>query len=138
MLGQIFDGMVLLTLTVGIHGLVLGWSLRNLLSHRGDLDSPSTFLMVWTLSRLAIIVVMAHLFEILLWAIYFDWRDVIDGIELAFYFSAVTYATIGYGDIVPPDSWRLVSAMEGLTGILMCGWSGGYFFAVVARLYRLT
>ena len=36
----------------------------------------------------------------------------------------VTYATIGYGDIVLPQPWRVLAAMEGLTGILMCGWSG--------------
>jgi hypothetical protein len=51
------------------------------------------------------------------------------------YFSAVTYATIGYGDIVPPENWRMLAAMEGLTGILMCTWSGGFFFAIVSRMY---
>jgi hypothetical protein len=39
-----------------------------------------------------------------------------------------------------PEPWRLHAAMEGLTGILMCGWSGAFFFAAVNRLYlaRMT
>jgi hypothetical protein len=31
--------------------------------------------------------------------------------------------------------WRLLSGVEALTGILMCGWSTGFFFAVVSRIY---
>ena len=52
----------------------------------------------------------------------------------ALYFSAVTYTTTGYGDLVLPQVWRLVGAIEALTGILMCGWSTGFFFAVVNRI----
>ena len=54
----------------------------------------------------------------------------------ALYFSAVTYTTTGYGDLVLPQEWRLVGAIEALTGILMCGWSTGFFFAVVSRMFR--
>ena len=55
--------------------------------------------------------------------------------QSALYFSAVTYTTTGYGDIVLPEDWRLVGAIEALTGILMCGWSTGFFFAIVSRMY---
>jgi hypothetical protein len=52
----------------------------------------------------------------------------------ALYFSAVTYTTTGYGDLVLPADWRLIGGVEALTGILMCGWSTGFFFAVVSRM----
>lgn len=52
----------------------------------------------------------------------------------ALYFSAVTYTTTGYGDLLLPTDWRLVGAVEALTGILMCGWTTGFFFAVVSRV----
>jgi hypothetical protein len=51
----------------------------------------------------------------------------------ALYFSAVTYTTTGYGDLVLAPEWRLVGAIEALTGILMCGWSTAFFVAVVSR-----
>jgi hypothetical protein len=38
---------------------------------------------------------------------------------------------------VLPERWRLVGGIEALTGILMCGWSTGFFFAVVGRMYQL-
>ncbi|KGJ02386.1 Ion channel [Paracoccus halophilus] len=136
MLTQIIDGVILVTLTVAIHSLVLGWSLRGVEARQSAARAalPARVLL---LARLAILVIFAHLFEIVVWGVYYDWRGVLDGLEQSFYFSAVTYATIGYGDVVPPHEWRVLASVEGLTGILMCGWSGGYFFAVVSRIYRL-
>jgi hypothetical protein len=49
--------------------------------------------------------------------------------------AGVTYATVGYGDLVLPKPWRMLGLVEGLTGILMCGLSAGLFFAVVSRIY---
>jgi hypothetical protein len=54
----------------------------------------------------------------------------------AAYFSAVTYTTTGYGDLVLPPAWRMVGAVEALTGILMCGWSTGFFFAIGSRMHE--
>lgn len=137
MLGQIIDGTLLVVITIAIHSLILGWSLHGVRARKLAAAEASFASTVWLLSRLAVLVIFAHLFEILIWGLYYDWRGVIDGIEQSFYFSAVTYATIGYGDVVPPMAWRVMASMEGLTGILMCAWSGGYFFAVVSRLYHL-
>jgi hypothetical protein len=53
--------------------------------------------------------------------------------ELAFYFSAVTYATIGYGDLVLPKEWRMLGPIEDFTGILMFGLSTAFFFIVVSK-----
>jgi len=56
-------------------------------------------------------------------------------LQAAAYFSGVTYTTTGYGDLVLPEAWRLVGAIEALTGILMCGWSTGFFFLIVSRRF---
>lgn len=127
----------LLAVTVAIHAAVLGGILRRLDRRRvvpsqAPGFAPITRLLVW----IAACVVLAHLAEITVWGVFYAWRDVMPDLETALYFSAVTYATIGYGDIVPPDDWRLVAGVEGLTGILMCSWSGGFFFAVVSRVHE--
>lgn len=131
---QFFQGILLIILTVAIHATVFGWCISRL---RIDQPLPRRSFASDTLflSRLAIWVILAHLLSIVLWGLFFYWRQVMPDAEIGFYFSAVTYATIGYGDIVPPTEWRLLAAMEGLTGLLMCAWSGGFFFAVIARMY---
>jgi hypothetical protein len=80
-------------------------------------------------------MVLLHLVEITLWALFYLWKGAIGDLQTAVYFSAVTYTTTGYGDVVLPENWRLVGGVEALTGILMCGWSTGFFFAVVSRTY---
>ena len=81
-------------------------------------------------------MVLFHLVEITVWASFFVWQDAMPDLSSALYFSAVTYTTTGYGDLVLPMEWRLVGAVEALTGILMCGWSTGFFFAVVNRMLQ--
>jgi hypothetical protein len=87
---------------------------------------------------LAAWMILLHLFEIAVWAFFFQRNGTMPDAASALYFSAVTYTTTGYGDLVLPPEWRLLSGVEALTGILMCGWSTGFFFAVVARMFDST
>jgi hypothetical protein len=84
---------------------------------------------------LAAWMILLHLLEISVWAMFFQRNGTMPDAASALYFSAVTYTTTGYGDIVLPYDWRLLSGVEALTGILMCGWSTGFFFAVVTRMF---
>jgi voltage-gated potassium channel len=133
MLIRVIQGLLLLALTVAMHAFVLGSLLKHVQESLAAL--PTRFgSQSRLLIRVAAVTVLAHLAEIALWAAFFVWKEALATFELAFYFSAVTYATIGYGDVVLPEPWRLLAAMEGLTGILMCGWSAAFYFAVVTRL----
>ena len=90
----------------------------------------------WLLIRVASWLVLLHLLEISIWALLYTWGHAIPDAHAAFYFSSVTYTTTGYGDIVLPEAWRLIGGVEALTGILMCGWSTGFFFAILSNIYR--
>ena len=68
--------------------------------------------------------------------LFYLWRGCLPDAETAFYFSGATYATIGYGDVVLAKPWRLLAPIEGLMGILMCGLSAGYLFAVLSHVYQ--
>lgn len=85
--------------------------------------------------RFTSMIICLHLAEILLWACFFRWQC-LPTWESAFYFSASSYSTVGYGDIVLPWMWRVLGPVEGLTGVLMCGVSVSLLFAIVARLVK--
>ena len=89
----------------------------------------------WLFIRLAGWIILLSLSEITVWALFYVWKDALPDLQSALYFSAVTYTTTGYGDIVLKEQWRLVGGVEALTGILMCGWSTGFFFAIVSRMF---
>jgi hypothetical protein len=78
-------------------------------------------------------IVCLHVLEILLWAGFYRWKCFATW-ESASYFSATSYSTVGYGDLVLPPTWRMVGPVEGLTGVLMCGLSASLLFAIVTRL----
>jgi voltage-gated potassium channel Kch len=122
----------LLAVCVAIHAFGLTSALRWLRGRPSLMDGnflPAT----WMLIRVAGWVLILHLLEISLWAFVYFWSQALPDLDSAFYFSGVTYTTTGYGDIVLPQPWRMVGAVEALTGILMCGWSTAFFFAVVTR-----
>jgi len=81
-------------------------------------------------------LVLLHLTEISIWALFYLWRGCLPNTETAFYFSGVTYTTMGYGDVVLAKPWRLLAPVEGLMGVLMCGLSTGYFFVVGNFIYQ--
>jgi voltage-gated potassium channel Kch len=125
---------VLLSLCIVVHALMMTALLRR--SSRAIGEARMRFWPVtWLLIRLAAWIVGAHLVEIAIWASYYGWHQMFPDAETSFYFSAVTYTTVGYGDLVLPERWRIIAGVEGLTGILMCGWSTGLLFALVNRMY---
>ena len=78
-----------------------------------------------------------HGAEIWLYAFLYLALGAIDGLRDAIYFSTITYGAIGYSDAVMAERWRLVSAIEGINGIILLGWSTAFFITVVARLRRI-
>ena len=124
----------LLALCVTIHATGVTVALRKVRIHAGK--RPRAWRWVLLFIRIAVWIVLLHLLEIGAWAVVYVWDEAIPDLQSALYFSAVTYTTTGYGDLVLSKDWRLVGAIEALTGILMCGWSTGFFFAVVSRLYK--
>jgi voltage-gated potassium channel len=83
--------------------------------------------------RLTTAFIGLHLLEILLWAGFYRWLC-FPSWESAFYFSASSYATVGYGDVVLPWMWRTLGPVESIIGVLMCGLSASFLFAIVSRL----
>jgi hypothetical protein len=49
------------------------------------------------------------------------------------YFSAITYATVGFGDAVPVGAIRFLAGVEALTGFVMITWSASYTFLEMQR-----
>jgi len=132
MIANLFFAFCLVAMTVIIHAAGIALVLNRI--WRSPARPETGFWPIsWLLIRLAWWLILVHLLEIAVWAFFFWWQKCLPDAESSFYFSGVTYATIGYGDLVLPKEWRLFGPVEGLIGILMCGLSTAFFFAVVIR-----
>jgi voltage-gated potassium channel len=83
--------------------------------------------------RLTGLIIGLHMAQILLWAGFYR-ATCIPSWESAFYFSTASYSTVGSGDVLLPQMWRSLGAVESITGVLMCALSASFLFAIVMRL----
>ena len=83
-----------------------------------------------------LILFVGLLFQVGLWAALFVRLRQFDSYATAFYHSMVNFSSLGYGDIVMSEKWRLLGAMEATGGILMFGISTGVGLAVFSTLIR--
>lgn len=134
MLRQLPYTALLLATSVVIHAVVLTWLFRQSTRWPG-LTKSGFFTSTWHMIFVAWWIVLAHLTEIVVWALFYTWKGLFPDLVTAGYFSIVTYTTVGYGDLLPSEQWRLLAGVEALTGILMSGWSAAFFFSLASRWY---
>jgi voltage-gated potassium channel len=80
-------------------------------------------------------LLLLHLAEAIVWALFFLLIGLLPDLEAAAYFSLTSYTTVGYGDLLLKEPWRLLGPIEAAVGILMLGWSTGILVALITRIY---
>lgn len=118
------------------HLVGLGLLIRLLQSHTRLFSKlrimPLTLLLAATVGIIAI-----HSVEIWTYAGLYLTLHAFKDFEEALYFSTVTYASIGYGDLLMPKPWRILAAIEGAAGVIMLGWSTAFLVSLLAQLKML-
>ena len=131
---QIVAAVLLLSVTLCLQcaGMIalIEW-LRRVLTRDTHKQGPTYSAVLVVKSMLSIVVL--HGLVVVLWASFYRVRC-FPSWDLAFYFSASSYSTVGYGDVVLPCNWRMLGPLESITGALMCGISVSVLFALVTRL----
>ncbi len=136
---ELLLGSAIFMLTVVIQ-VVAVMALVGFLKRRdrlGRLDS-SFWYGTAALSGAMLIMFAGHLCQVALWAWLFKWIGEFESFKTAFYHSAVNFSSLGYGDMVMSDRWRLLGALEAAGGILMFGLSTALGFAVISGIFRLS
>ena len=82
----------------------------------------------------ALVLLASFLMQIALWAYVSILCGEFTAFEHAFYHSAVNYTTLGYGDLVMSERWRLLGPLEAANGVLMGGLAAAGLFAVLTKL----
>lgn len=85
---------------------------------------------------------LVHLIHALVWAVFIGWLPATK-VDFAtpgdlFYYSVVTFTTLGYGDITISSEWRMLSGFEAINGIMLIGWSTALMYSLIQRIFRST
>jgi len=128
-------GMLLLILTTFVHAVAMTFARDMVKSHAGRLRQQLRTFPLYHVLGIILLMFVALFLEVCLWALTYLLLGAIEGLERALYFSMVTFTTLGYGDVVLPAKWSLLSAIEAANGIIMFGWTTAIVIAVVQRVY---
>jgi hypothetical protein len=127
----------LTSLTVAVHGIGMILALWRFEAIWPRLSSRLTiFRGMWLTLRLVVLILTIHFIEAALWGIGLHMLRIFPDFETAIYFSAASYTTVGYGDVVLPERWRLLGPLVAMLGMLMFGWSTGVLFFIVMKLHE--
>jgi hypothetical protein len=90
----------------------------------------------YALSMVLLLLFTGHMVQMALWAMLFMYLGEFHDFLTAFYHSTVNFASLGYGDIVMSERWRLLGALEASNGVLMFGLSAGTLLSVMSHLFE--
>ena len=126
-LDEIGWGLVLLALTIAIHAVVTFQILRvtHALWKRMD-RARSRELGVGIIILTLWLIVLVHLGEVVIWAVFFVWKGAQPNVSSAFYNGLLNYTMLQAGYL--PLRWRLLEGMLGIAGLLAFAWSTTIFF----------
>jgi hypothetical protein len=123
--------------TVVIHGLGGAAATRRVAeAWEAQRGRPSRLVTEFLVAQLVGTLLLLHLVEATVWALFFGLIGGMPSLESALYFSLASYTTVGYGDVVLSGPWRLLGPIEAAVGVLMLGWSTGILVTVIGMMYR--
>ena len=125
---------VCLLLHVATIVLLADWMLDHHEKRREQMGMPGyAILLIFAFS----VIIVLHMVEIGLWGVLYFARSLFPDLETSLYFSITSYTTIGFGDVLLPPAWRLLGGIEGVTGVLLCGLSTAFVFAIVNAMVQI-
>jgi hypothetical protein len=83
------------------------------------------------------VLLVAHIAEVITWSLAYAVFEIIPSEADVLYFAFVNYTTLGYGDVVPVERWRLLGPMAAMNGVLLFGWSTAVIFEVLRQAMRI-
>ena len=69
-----------------------------------------------------------------IWAATFLMLGVFETLEPALYFSVVIFTTLGFGDVILTEQWRLLTGISAANGLLLIGLSAAFLVEFLSKL----
>ena len=134
--GLLIIGSALIVTTVVIHVIGLSLALAFFHTWGGRIVTRGKYAgLLIVLSVTVLGIFFLHALEMFCWALLYMWLGEFETLERALYFSAVTFTTLGYGDITLNRDWQLLSGFEAANGIILVGVSTAFIFAILRGLH---
>jgi hypothetical protein len=125
--------MTIVSITIGALVIVLGaeqLQARESWLRRGALLQKHVFV----LAMMTTWLVFGMIIVMLIWAVALHALGIFTSLEPALYFSMISFTTLGFGDVILPDEWRLLSGFIAMDGFILFGLNTAFLFEALRRL----
>ena len=131
---EIALGAVLLVASTLLHGVGMYIVQQRFDQHWPTADEAGAKRQL-VLSGLILLMLATHLLGVLIWSIAILVIGALGNMRDAFYFSLVTYTTLGYSDVMLPQTWRLLAPIMAMSGLFAFGWTTGVLVSIVGQAH---
>lgn len=136
MLTQILLGILLTTLTALLAGGAYAVVSQAILSRRRSWlnrkpHAPKRAVLLAVCVFLMMLMIAG---SVLIWSLTFLALGIFADLEASLYFSLVAFTTLGFGDVLLPEDWRILGAMTAANGLLNFGLLTAMLVDVLRRL----
>ncbi len=136
MFRQLLVGGAVSLVNIAIHAAVMATvvgTARRVL--KWEHHQPQAWLAAAMVATVGVLMV-AHIAEVIVWSLAYAILGAAPTGADVLYFAFVNYTTLGYGDILPVERWRLLGPMAAMNGVLLFGWSTAVIFEVLRQAVR--
>ena len=133
---QLAVGSLLMALATGIQTLFIGVaiSMRPHLVRR--IGSPALWPFTLLVTGVALWMLLGQTVGVWIWAIALFVLGAFEAFEPSLYYSLSAYTTVGFGDVLPTENWRLMGTMAGANGMLAFGLAAAALVNLVGNIRR--
>lgn len=134
---QIAIGAALIVITIALAAFGFMLMEAALIRARRFLFKPPFRTKLFVLLVLVVLwILLVATSGVWLWAAVFVWLDLFATWEAAVYFALVTFTTLGFGDVLLPLEWRLLSGMAAINGLLIIGLQTAMLIELLRQVRR--
>ncbi|MBT8364289.1 MAG: two pore domain potassium channel family protein [Deltaproteobacteria bacterium] len=137
---KLATGLGMMVLTIIIHALFMVGGVKVAKWQRSRFgDVGKEMVKAVQLSVLTVWMFLAIVLEAGLWALLYLFNPLIEALpdmETAFYFSMVTFTTLGFGDVVLTGPWRTLASIQAANGVIIFGWTTALIFYFIQYIYQ--
>lgn len=121
MMSNLLIGLVTMMVCLSLQSVLLVYARKYYQNHTDWLIRPSLGGNLAVMNVVMMLLVLGNLGQIGIWALIFIWLGEFSEFTTAFYHSGVNFTSLGYGDIVMSEQYRLLGPIQSVNGVLMIG-----------------
>jgi hypothetical protein len=125
-------------LNIAIHALVMTIVVRVAQIRGARTTSHPSLILMAVMIPTVLVLMVTHALEVIVWSSAYSILDAAAAGADLVYFAFVNYTTLGYGDVLPVERWRLLGPVTAMNGVLLFGWSTAVIFEVLRRTLART